>query len=47
MEYVIQALLVLYLVVFLILAVLLVLLRPRLLWEPFFVVCLATWLLLP
>ena len=47
LEYVMGSLPATYLLEFLILAILLVLLRPRLLREPFFIACLATLLLLP
>ena len=46
-EYVMGSLPATYLLEFLILAILLVLLRPRLLREPFFIACLVTLLLLP
>ena len=47
LEYVMGSLPATYLLEFLILAILLVLLRPRLLREPFFIACLVTLLLLP
>ena len=46
-EYVLEMLPTIYLVEFLLLAILLVILRPRLLREPFFIACLLTLLLLP